>query len=229
MNTHRILIVICLIIATSITHAQKAKLRLTDIEAFKSSSAKLVRFEAPKLYVMTPKNAVGEGLIAKMTKSDEAKGKITEIQYYPDRYLQKELDSLLKLEGLVGQLNTTEEPLEFIMRKELKDTARYDDYEEDYVFEIYIANGLTWAASYNGLNWKKYWLTLGAELRIYRVSDAALIHKDYAYQGGLNDSRLRFKLKDLGDDAPQKIQKLVEIAAKEIANKWIKKIKKVNK
>ena len=63
------------------------------------------------------------------------------------------------------------------MTKELKNTSRYEEVEEDYVFEIYVANGLTWAASYTGLNWKKYWLTLGAELRIYRVSDATLFQR----------------------------------------------------
>lgn len=229
MKIPKTLTLIYLVTFTSIVHAQKAKLKLADIEKFKSSSVKLVRFEAPKLYVMTPKDAVGEGLVAKITKSNEANGKITKIRYYPDRLLQKKLDSLLRLEGLVGQLSAMEEPMEFIMPKELKNTSRYNDYEEDYIFEIYVANGLTWAASYTGLNWKKYWLTLGAELRIYSVSNATLLHKDYAYLGGLNDSRLKFKLEELENEAPQKIQKMVDIAALEIVKKWIEKIQKVSK
>ena len=115
------------------------------------------------------------------------------------------------------------------MPKELKNTARYKGTEEDYVFEIYIENGLTWAASYTATNWKKYWLTLGAQLRIYRMSDQALLHKDYAYLGGLNDGRLKFKLDELGDEGHEKIQKMVDIASVEIAKKWVEKIKKVKK
>lgn len=224
MKAPNILMAMGLLAIASLAHAQK--IDALDLEQIKTTSVKLVRFEAPKLFVMTPKDAVGEGLIARITKSDEADGKISEVRYYPDRLLMKELDSLLRAGNWVDQLNTVEEPMEFAMPKEVKNTDRYTGLDEEYVFEIYVPNGLTWAASYTGMNWKKYSLTLGAELRIYRVSDSELLHKDYAYLGGLNDKRLKFKPEELGDDAPEKIQGLVAIAAKEIAVKWIEKLEK---
>ncbi len=229
MKAAKIILTLTLFAASLYTNAQKAKLKLADIEKMKSSSVKLVRFQAPKLFVMTPKDAIGEGLVAKFTKSDEANGKISEIRYHPDKELQKQLDSLLRSSGMIGELETVKKPMDFVMPKEVKNSTRHQNSGHDYIFEIYVANGLTWAASYTGMNWKKYWLTLGAELRIYRGSDAMLLHKDYAYLGGLNDSRLKFKLNELGDNASEKIKNMVNIAAQEVAKKWLEKIQKVKK
>ena len=192
---------------------KKGKLTPTEKENLKTASVKLVRFEAPPLFIMTPKDAVGTGLIADLTKSDEA-ASVGRHRFYPNKLVQKNLDSLLKAEGIMNNVELVDEPFKFQSPSQLKDLSKYKNMDADYIIELIVPAGL-WKASYSATKWRQYWLGLGMEVHIIRKSDLTRIWKSNLGYGGLNDKRLKFHINDLEENGKEKLNTMLNIAALE--------------
>lgn len=222
------IILIVLMSVQSLTAVGQKKGKLTPEEKEKIKTAASVQmywYEAPPLYFMTPKDAAGEGLMAKVTKSDLADS-ATRYRYYPNKLLQQQLDSLFKAEGLIQNLNTVEEPFEFQMPSELKDLSKYDGVEADYIIEL-IVPLMAWSAWYAPASWKKYTLSLGAEVRIYRAADRVRVWKGNV--GNSKDDRLKFHISELEENGREKIAVMRDIAAASCAQAIIEAYKAAKK
>lgn len=217
LQTIILLIFVCSI--SSLSAQKKGKLTAEEKENLKTSIVKLYRFEAPPLNIMTPKDAVGKGLISDLTKSDKAESQGRH-RFYPNKLVQKNLDSLLKAEGVMTNLELIEEPYEFMMPAALKDLSRYNDTEADYIIEL-IVPLMAWQASYSPTKWRQYWLNLGVEVRIIRKSDLVRIWKTNVGHGGIKDERLKFHINDMEENGKEKISEMLNIAAMECAKKIV--------
>ena len=192
---------------------KKGKLTPEVKEDLKNAKVMIVRYEAPPLRFMTPKDAVGSGLIAEVTKSDLADSQERH-RFYPSKLVQENVDSLLRAQGIITNTELVEEAYEFHMPADLKDLSKYQDIEADYVVEI-IVPLMGWQASYSPTKWRTYWLNLAVEARIIRTSDLTRIWKANVGHGGLKDKQLKFHITDLEEDGKQKIAHMLDIAAVE--------------
>ena len=209
-------------------HGQKkAKLTPAEKESIKTSKVMLVRYEAPPLNFMTPKDAVGEGLVAQVTQSDEADAHERH-SFYPSKLVQQHIATLLEQEGLATNVVVKEQAYEFHMPAELKDLSKYQDVDADYIIEI-IVPLMGWQASYNPVKWRTYWLNLAVETRIIRKDDLARVWKTNVGHGGLNDKQLKFHISELEENGKEKIAAMLEIAAKENGKKVVDKFLQAKK
>lgn len=212
----------------SMASFSQKKGKLTPEEKAKIKTATTVQmywYEAPPLFFMTPKDAAGEGLMAKVTKSDLSDSS-TRYRYYPNKLLQQQVDSLFKTEGLIENLTTEEQPFEFQMPAELKDLSKYDGVEADYIIEL-IVPLMAWRAWYAPANWKKYTVGLGAEVRIYRASDMTRVWKGNV--GNSKDERLKFHISELEENGKEKITVMRNIAVISCAQAIIEEYKAAKK
>lgn len=203
---------------------KKAKLTSEEKENLKSAKVLLVRYEAPPLYVMTPKSVVGQGLMADLTQSDVA-DKRERYRYYPNAIVHKNLDSLLRADNLMSNIEIKNEASEFMMPSELKDLSKYKDVDADYIIEI-IVPLMGWKASYAPIKWKIYHLNLAVELRIIRKSDLKRIWKTNVGYGGLVDKEMRFHITELENGGKEmirtKLDKMALESSKRVIEKYIK-------
>ena len=203
---------------------KKAKLTSEEKENLKTAKVLLVRYEAPPLYVMTPKSVVGQGLMAKLTDSDVA-DKRERYRYYPNAIVHKNLDSLFRATNLMSNIEIIGEAQEFMMPSELKDLSKYKDVDADYIIEV-IVPLMGWKASYAPIKWKIYHLNLGVELRIIRKSDLKRIWKTNVGYGGLVDKEMRFHISELENGGKEmirtKLNKMAYESSKRVIEKYIK-------
>lgn len=211
------LCVLMVIIAGSFSAVAQKKGKLTpeEKENLKTAKVKLYRFNAPPLYFMTPKSAVGEGIVADLTKSDLADS-VEKYHYYPNKLVQYYVDSLMRAEGLMANIELVEEPFEFQMAGELKDLSKYEGVDADYIVEL-IVNLMAWTASYSPAKWKQYSLNLGVEMRIYKKDGNIRIWKTIEGYGGTKDDRLKFHIDDMQEDGKEKLTVMRDIVTKECA------------
>lgn len=191
----------------------KAKLTPETKEDLKTAKVLLVRYEAPPLYFMTPKDVVGEGLIADMTQSDIADDRERH-RFYPEQRVQENLASLLQSKGVMTNLEVKEEASEFMMPAELKEVSKYANVDADYIVEVIIPL-MGWKASYGTTKWRTYHLNLAVEMRIIRKSDLARVWKTNVGYGGLVDKEMSFHITELEDNGKEMISnKLDKMALK---------------
>ncbi len=205
----------------------KAKLTNEEKENLKNAKVLLVRYEAPPLHFMTPKDVAGEGLMADVTQSEIA-DKRERYRYYPAVIVQKNLDSLLQSTNLIGNIELKKEAFEFMMPSKLKDLSKYKDVDADYIIEVIIPL-LGWKATYAPLKWKTYHLNLALEVRIIRKSDLKRIWKTNVGYGGLVDKEMRFHITDLEEGGKELIATKLDKMALESSKKVIKKYIKAKK
>jgi len=194
---------------------KKAKLTPDVKEALKTANVLLVRYEAPPLHVMTPKDAAGEGLIANITQSDEAKDGMR-YRYYPSVRIQKQVDSVFRAEGIMSNIQIQEEAFDFTMPSGLKDLSKYDGVEADYVVELYVPL-MGFQASYMPVKWRKYQLRLGCIIRIIRLGDQKLVWKTNAGHNHLQEGDMKFHIDDLAENGKELISSKVQKASHAIA------------
>lgn len=203
---------------------KKAKLTNVEKENLKEAKVLLVRYEAPPLYVMTPKSVVGQGLMAKLTQSDIA-DKREPHRYYPAVIVHRNLDSLFRAANLMMNIEFKKEASEFMMPSKLKDLSKYKDVDADYIIEV-IVPLMGWKATYAPIKWKVYHLNLAVELRIIRKSDLKRIWKTNVGYGGLVDKEMRFHITDLEDGGKEmistKLDKMALESSKRVIDKYIK-------
>ena len=203
---------------------KKGKLTPDEKEKLKNAKVMIYRFEAPPLNFMTPKDAVGEGLVADITKSDEA-NQHERHRFYPSKLVQYKLDSLWKAEGIFTNAELVEEAFDFHMPAKLKDFSRYSDVDADYIVEV-IVPLMGWQASYSPTKWRTYSLNLGVEVRIIRKSDLTRVWKTNAGYGGLNDKNLKFHITELEENGKEKIADMLTIAvtanSKKIVEQYVR-------
>ena len=226
-SSFRITLIIAFAIYSSTAFGQK-KGKLTPEEKTNIKTATNVQmywYEAPPLFFMTPKDAVGEGLMAKVTKSDLADS-ATRYRYYPNKLLKQHVDSLFRAEGLIENLNTVEQPFEFQMPADLKDLSKYEGVEADYIIEL-IVPLMAWRAWYAPASWKNYTIGLGAEVRIYRVSDMTRVWK--ANVGNAKDDRLKFHISELEEGGKEKVSDMRDVAVSSCALAIIEEYKTAKK
>ncbi|MBT8235866.1 MAG: hypothetical protein KJO04_06715 [Bacteroidia bacterium] len=220
-------IVLALCVTSAVFAQKKAKLTPEEKENIKSAKVLLVRYEAPPLHIMTPKDAVGAGLVADLTDSDEAKDGMRH-RFYPSARIQKDLDSVLRAEGIVSNLEFREDAYEFAMNRELKDLSKYEGTEADYIVEV-IVPLMGFQATYMPIKWRKYNLQLGCFIRIIRTSDLALVWKTNAGYTHLQDGDMKFHIDELENDGKALIAGKVEKASYGIALKVAEKFHKAKK
>ena len=206
---------------------KKAKLTSETKEDIKTAKVLLVRYEAPPLHFMTPKDAAGEGLIADLTQSDIADNRERH-RFYPTERVQKNLAELLQSDGIMTNLEVKEEASEFMMPAELKDVSKYGEVDADYIVEV-IVPLLGWKATYGTMKWRTYHLNLGVEVRIIRKSDLARVWKTNVGYGGLVDKEMRFHITELEDKGKEMISTKLDKMALMSSEKVIEKYNKAKK
>ncbi len=221
------LVLTMLFAGLSLQAQKKAKLTPEEKENIKSAKVLLVRYEAPPLHIMTPKDAVGAGLVADLTDSDEAKDGMRH-RFYPSARIQKDLDSVLRAEGIVSNLEFREDAYEFSMNRELKDLSKYEGIDADYVVEV-IVPLMGFQATYMPIKWRKYNLQLGCFIRIIRTSDLALVWKTNAGYTHLQDGDMKFHIDELENNGKALIAGKMEKASHGIALKVAEKYHKAKK
>jgi len=206
---------------------KKAKLTPEEKANIKNSKVLLVRYEAPPLSFMTPKDAAGEGLIAKATQSDIVDNR-ERYRYYPSARLQKSVDSLFRAEGLITQVVIKDEAFEFMMPSALKDVDRHKDVDADYIMEI-IVPLMGWRATYGVTKWRTYHLNLGVEVRIIRKSDMAMVWKNNTGYGGYNDKEMRFHITELETGGVELIDSKLNVMVLQSSRKLVENYVKAKK
>ena len=202
----------------------KPKLTKEVKEEIKKAKVLLVRHEAPPLSFMTPKDAVGNGLIAELTQSDIADNRERH-RFYPAKLVQKNLDSLLRANGIMSSIEVKDEASEFMMPRELKDLSKYTDVDADYIVEV-IVPLMGWRAAYGPIKWSTYSLNLAVEVRIIRRKDLARVWKSNVGYGGLQDKEMKFHITELEDNGKElisdKLDKMALKASEKVIQKYIK-------
>ena len=206
-------LLLIVLLSPDIKGQNKAKLTPETKEDLKTAKVLLVRYEAPPLYFMTPKDVVGVGLIADMTQSDIADNRERH-RFYPERLVQENLANLLQSNGVMTNVEVKEEASEFMMPAELKEVSKYANVDADYIVEVIIPL-MGWKASYGTTKWRTYHLNLAVEMRIIRKSDLARVWKTNVGYGGLVDKDMRFHITELEDNGKEMISnKLDKMAMK---------------
>lgn len=211
----------------SVSGQKKGKLTSEEKGNLKDAKVMIYRYDAPPLRFMTPKDAVGNGLIAEVTKSDLADSQ-EKHRFYPAVLVQKNIDSLLRVQGLATNGELVEEAFEFHMPADLKDLSKYQDVDADYILEV-IVPLMGWQASYSPTKWRTYWLNLSVEVRLIRKSDLTRIWKTNVGHGGLNDKQLKFHITEMEENGKEKIAQMLDIAALESSKKVIEDYIKAKK
>ena len=205
----------------------KAKLTADVKEDLKNAKVLLVRYEAPPLGFMTPKDAVGAGLIAELTQSDIADNRESH-RFYPAKLVQKNLDSLLQAKGIMSTIEVKEEASEFMMPAELKDVSKYANVDADYIVEV-IVPLMGWRAAYGPTKWRTYSLNLAVEVRIIRKKDLARVWKSNVGYGGLQDKEMKFHITELEHNGKELISDKLDKIALKASEKVIEKYMKAKK
>ena len=202
----------------------KPKLTTEVKEDIKNAKVLLVRYEAPPLSFMTPKDAVGNGLIADLTQSDIVDNRERH-RFYPAQLVQKNLDSLLRASGIMSSIEVKEEASEFMMPAKLKDLSKYTDVDADYIVEV-IVPLMGWRATYGATKWRTYNLNLAVEVRIIRRKDLARVWKTNVGYGGLEHKEMKFHITELEDNGKEliaeKLDKIALKASEKVIQKYIK-------
>lgn len=201
----------------------KPKLTTEVKEEIKKAKVLLVRYEAPPLSFMTPKDAVGNGLIAELTQSDIADNRERH-RFYPAKLVQKNLDSLLRANGIMTSIEVKDEAFEFMMPAELKDVSKYANVDADYIVEV-IVPLMGWRSAYGPTKWRTYSLNLAVEVRIIRRKDLARVWKSNVGYGGLQDKEMKFHITELEDNGKElisnKLDKMALKASEKVIQKYI--------
>lgn len=201
----------------------KPKLTTEVKGEIKKAKVLLVRYEAPPLSFMTPKDAVGNGLIAELTQSDIADNRERH-RFYPAKLVQKNLDSLLRANGIMTSIEVKDEAFEFMMPAELKDVSKYANVDADYIVEV-IVPLMGWRAAYGPTKWRTYSLNLAVEVRIIRRKDLARVWKSNVGYGGLQDKEMKFHITELEDNGKElisnKLDKMALKASEKVIQKYI--------
>ncbi|WP_445382162.1 hypothetical protein [Robiginitalea sp. IMCC43444] len=231
MNITRLspLILVILLAFAPFNGAAQKKAKLTpDVkDALKTARVLLVRYEAPPLDIMTPKDVAGAGLVANLTKSDIADNRERH-RFYPSEKVQKNLDKLLQEQGFMTQIALKPEAFDFTMPSGLKDVSKYADADADYIIEV-IVPLMGWRATYGATKWSTYSLNLGVEVRIIRKSDLARVWKTNVGHGGYNDKELKFHITELEENGKELIAGLLDTIAVECARKVVENYAKAKK
>ncbi len=206
---------------------KKGKLTEQEKENLKTSKVLLVHYEAPPMYIMTPKDAVGTGLISDLTKSDDA-DPLKKYSYNPSQRVHKNMAQLFKDEGLVTNLEIQETPFPYSSNKELKDMSKYEGIDAAYIIEV-IVPLMGWKATYAPIKWRTYHLNLALEVRIIRTSDFARIWRGNVGYGGLVDKEMRFHINDIDENSKTMISEKLDVMAFESSKRAMEKYKKTSK
>jgi hypothetical protein len=216
-----------IVLSVGLRPPNKAKLTPETKEDLKTAKVLLVRYEAPPLYFMTPKDVAGAGLIADLTQSDIADNREAH-RFYPTERVQKNLASLLQSSGIMTNVEVKEEASEFMMPAELKEVSKYANVDADYIVEV-IVPLMGWKATYGTTKWRTYHLNLAVEMRIIRKSDLARVWKTNVGYGGLVDKEMRFHITELEDNGKDMISTKLDKMALKSSEKVIEKSLKAKK
>ncbi|MGI9545896.1 MAG: hypothetical protein ACR2MM_01560 [Flavobacteriaceae bacterium] len=226
--TKAILCYMLIFLTGNVVSAQKkGKLTSEEKENLKTSKVLMVRYDAPPMYVMTPKDAAGAGLISDLTKSDDA-DTLKRHSYNPSLRVHKNLAQFFTEEGLVSNLEVRDEAYPYSSPSELKDMSKYEGIEADYIIEA-IVPLMGWKATYAPIKWKTYHLNLAVEVRIIRTSDFARIWRGNVGYGGLVDKEMRFHIDDLDANARTMISDKLDVMARESSKRAMEKYKTAKK
>ena len=220
-------IIILALVPMNLAAQKKAKLTPDVKDALKTAKVLLVRYEAPPLDIMTPKDVAGAGLVANLTKSDIADNRERH-RFYPSEKVQKNLEILLKEQGLMTQIQVKPEAFDFTMPAGLKDVSKYADADADFILEV-IVPLMNWRATYGTTKWSTYSLNLGVQVRIIRTSDLALVWKTNVGHGGYNDKNLKFHITELEENGKELIAGMLDTIALECARKAVEDYIKAKK
>lgn len=220
-------ILLGLVVSSAVLGQKKAKLTDDVKEELKTAEVLLVRYEAPPLHVMTPKDAAGAGLVADLTDSDEAKDGMRH-RFYPSALIQRQVDSIFRAEGIMTNIQSKEEAFEFTMPSGLKDLSKYEGIDADYIVELYVPL-MGFQATYMPIKWRKYNLQLGCLIRIIRLEDNALVWKSNAGYTHMQDASMKFHIDELKSNGKELIAAKTDTASRGIAIKLAEKYQKAKK
>ena len=220
-------LILALGVSSVVLGQKKAKLTPDVKEALRTANVLLVRYEAPPLHIMTPKDAAGAGLIADLTHSDEAKDGMRH-RFYPSALIQQQVDSVFRAEEIMTNLQSKKEAYEFTMPAGLKDLSKYEGIDADYVVELYVPL-MGFQATYMPIKWRKYNLQLGCLIRIIRLEDKALVWKSNAGYTHMQDGSMKFHIDELKANGKELIAVKTDRASHGIAMKLAEKYQKAKK
>jgi len=217
-------ILLVILLTPGLSAQKKAKLTPETKEELKTAKVLMVRYQAPPLYFMTPKDVVGEGLIADLTQSDIA-GNTELHRFYPEDRVQENLSELFKSNGLMTNVEVKEEASEFMMPAELKEVSKYTEVDADYIVEVIIPL-MGWKATYGTTKWRTYHLNLAVEMRIIRKSDLARVCKINVGYGSLVDKEMKFHITELENNGKElistKLDKMAQMSSEKVIEKYVK-------
>jgi hypothetical protein len=153
----------------------------------------VVKYRSGGIIVMTPKSAVGSGLLASMTGSSELADASSLVRAYglPDQAdaVSGHLVEKLKAEGRLTNLRL--EPA-FLPGPYVEDTAHYrSKYPSGLVLELSVENA---RAGYGVMNWKTYTYGFHGRARLIRPSGGQILWSDYCGLGVFGDEAAKRQL-----------------------------------
>ena len=173
--------------------AQIAMSPETSAELRSAPVVHVVKYRSGGMSMMTPKSAVGAGLVASMTGSSELADGSSLVRAYglPDQAdaVGSLLAEKLKAEGRISNLRL--EPA-FLPRPYVEDPAHYrSKYPSGLVLELSVDNP---RASYGVMSWKTYTYGFAGRARLIRPSDGKILWSDYCGLGVLGDEAVKRQL-----------------------------------
>lgn len=192
-----------------------------DLQSVKSSSVVIKYYQAPPFVLMTPKDIVGEGLVARLTGSSGLPPGTALVKTYaiqdPTVMLAAETKKTFGAQGIkIAGIDDKKLPLP------VKEATQYPE-KSDYVLEL---NTPAWLANYLPMNWKTYAFVVRGAGRLIRTSDQAVVWKGYCYHGGYEDERLKFDISEFEKNNAQKVKQALEIGTKVCAGQLAEQLTK---
>lgn len=171
----------------------------------------VVRYQSVPLDLMTPKSAVGGGLLASMTGSSELPSGLELQRAYnlPDASSELTNQFVRKLtsEGRLTNLRIEPKPLPLPFKE---DVSHYrSKYMGGLVLEIFAMH----SAGYQTMHWQTYNFGSFGKVRLIRVVDNKVLWKDMCSVGGFNDDDLTLDVKEFEANNGARLKQLIPLSA----------------
>jgi hypothetical protein len=148
----------------------------------------IVRYHSVPFDVMTPKSAVGAGLVASMTKSSELPSGFELERAFGLPEASSEIANhfarKLASEGQLANLRVVSKPMLLPFKEEVSHYG--SKYAGGLVLEIYAMH----SAGYQVMHWQTYNFGTWAKVRLIRVTDNKVLWKDMCSVSGQSDDAL---------------------------------------
>lgn len=175
-------------------------------------------YESPSLQITTVKNVAGEGLAAKLSKSDNLPlGQAIMTQYGIEnasmqlaRKVAQNLEANCAATVILSEA-TKKSPIPI-------EPPTYNS-NADYVLEIAVIGV---SASYMPLNWREYFIGMNAEARLINIKDNRIVWEGKSFANGIKDKRMKLHVTEFEKDEAKKVKEIFDIGTTTCSNSLVK-------